>query len=302
MPTVYLSRNYSRPHVAERVRRGQWEQVRRGAYVDRVPDEPLYVRGRRLAVARIISAVGQTAADVVVCQDSAALIQGLPLLTKPQQIHIAQPSRPTRHGAPDIARHHVPVSPEESTVLHGLRVTTQERTLVDCAQALPPLAALVVADAALHVGANLTICAEILRSRAGQRGVVQAREVLKLADSGAESPGETKLRFTLLELGLPVPETQIRISTPRGVFWSDLGWREAGVLCEYDGVMKYAANGAASEAVIREKRRQDALEEEGWRVIRVDSADLRSPQALLDRIRRLMPGVPLTPRPLLHTR
>lgn len=299
LPAVHLSRHYPRPHIADRVRRGEWVQVRPGAYVDTVPGEAIYARRRRLALARIVAVADQAAAGLTFTRASAALLWGLPLRSVPTQIHVAQSSRPTGHGAPDIARHHGRPSQRQSTLRHGLPVTTLEHTLVDCAQALPPLAALIVADAALHVGADPAACAEILRSRAGQRGVVQAREILTLADAGSESPGETTLRFTLLVLGLPVPETQICVSTPAGTFWSDLGWREAGLLCEYDGVTKYGSNGTASDAVIREKRRQDAVEEEGWRVMRVVRQDLRSRPVLLRRIRRLMPGVQLTPRPLL---
>ena len=301
MPTVHLARHHSRPDTAGRVRRGEWEQVRPGAYVDVVPGEGFHARRHRLALARIIAVARQSAVDMTFIRVSAALLWGLPLLSVPAQAHLTQSSRPTAHGAPDIARHHGSIPGQQSTLRHGLPVTTLERTLVDCAQSLSPLAALIVADAALHVGADVRVCDDILRSRAGQRGVLQARRILALADAGSESPGETTLRYTLLTLGLPVPETQIRVSTPSGTFWADLGWREARLLCEYDGVTKYGSNGTASEAVIQEKRRQDAIEEEGWRVMRVVRQDLRSGPALLARVRRLMPGVHLTHHPLLPT-
>lgn len=299
LPAVHLVRNHPRPYVAERVRLGEWEQVRRGAFVDAVPHEDPHARRRRHALARILAVAELTAGTVTFNLVSAALLWGLPLHTVPTHTHVVQRSRPTNHGVADIVRHHL-VLDDQPTLRHGLSVTSLERTLVDCAQALPPLAGLIVADAALHVGADPQLCAEILAGRGGQRGVVRAREVLALADAGAESPGETALRFTLLGLGFPVPETQIRVSTPIGIYWSDLGWREARVLCEYDGQAKYGANGSATDAVILEKRRQDAVEEEGWRMLRVVREDLRSRATLFGRVRRLLPDVPRTPRPNLN--
>lgn len=167
---------------------------------------------------------------------------------------------------------------------------------------LPPLAGLIVVDAALHVGANLARCAEILDAQQHRRGVVRAREILSLADAGAESPGETMLRFTVLCLGLPAPTTQIEVPTPSGSFWSDLGWREWRLLCEYDGWAKYEANGSAVDAVLKEKRRQDVIEEEGWRVLRFVRDDLRTPPQLLRRLQRFIPaGTPIRPRPILNS-
>ena len=301
LPAVHLVRDYPRPYVVERVRRGEWEQVRRGTFVDTVAKEDPHARRRRHALARIVAVGEQTSGTVTFNLVSAALLWGLPLHTVPPQTHIVQRSRPSNHGVADIVRHRLHVADDHLTHRHGLQVTTLERTLVDCAQALPPLAGLIVADAALHIGADPQLCAEILASRRWQRGVVRAREVLALADAGAESPGETMLRFTLLGLGFPIPETQIRVSTPIGTYWSDLGWRESGVLCEYDGIAKYGANGSATAAVLLEKRRQDAVEEEGWRMLRFVRDDLRSRSALFRRVRRVLPTVPLTPRPHLNT-
>src|SRR5660397_192976 len=84
------------------------------------------------------------------------------------------------------------------------------------------------------------------------------------------------------------PETQIEIRTDLGVFWADMGWREWRLLAEYDGRAKYEANGSASEAVVQEKRRQEAIEACGWRVLRITKEDLRAPALLLRRIARLL--------------
>ena len=300
LPKVHLARHHTRSHVAEHLRTGEWEHIRAGAYVDTVPGEDPHARRRRHALGRILALAEQTSGPLIFNLVSAALLWGLPLLTMAALTHVVQRSRPTCHGAPDVVRHHLRLPSEHLTTRHGLSVTSLERTLVDCARALPPLAGLVVADAALHIGADPDLCAEILASLSGQHGVVRARGIVPLADAGAESPGETTMRFVLLQVGLPVPETQIQIPTPAGTYWADLGWRGSRLLCEYDGRTKYGMNGAATEAVLAERRRQDAIEEEGWRLLRIVREDLRSHPLLLRRVHRWMPGVALTPRPVLN--
>ena len=124
---------------------------------------------------------------------------------------------------------------------------------------------------------------------AGRRGVVVARTILDLADDVAESPGESSARFVLLRAGLPVPQTQVRVDTNLGTFWSDLGWPEWRLLAEYDGRVKYEARGSASDAVIQEKRRQSAVEEADWRMLRITKEDVDAPDRLVRRVVRAAP-------------
>ncbi|NCT92476.1 hypothetical protein GXB85_16185 [Cellulomonas sp. APG4] len=99
----------------------------------------------------------------------------------------------------------------------------------------------------------------------------------------------------MLAIGLPRPETQVPVATRLGTYWADLGWPEARVLAEYDGEAKYTD--ASRDVVVREKRREDALLDEGWRMLRLTKDDLRHPATLTRRARPLFPGIPLTPRP-----
>lgn len=74
--------------------------------------------------------------------------------------------------------------------------------------------------------------------------------------------------------------------TSRGTFWSDLGWPKWRLLLEYDGVAKY---GTGPEALLEEKRREDAVRAEGWSVLRVMREDVTRPTTLLGRIDALIP-------------
>ncbi|MBC7291709.1 MAG: hypothetical protein H5T83_10335, partial [Actinotalea sp.] len=159
-----------------------------------------------------------------------------------------------------------------------------------------------VADAALHAGASRDALAATVGRAATGRGVRRAREVLGLADEGAESAGESMARAALLAVGLPPPETQVRIQTIEGPFWADLGWRQWRVLGEYDGRAKYGRTASDPAALVREKRREDLLRDEGWRVVRLTSRDLADPTAMAARVLGVVPRSAqgsLTPRPFL---
>ena len=91
---------------------------------------------------------------------------------------------------------------------------------------------------------------------------------------------------SLLIAGLPKPTTQIPVRTRLGTFWGDLGWPEWRVLVEYDGRIKYEGG---PDALLAEKRREDAIREAGWSVLRITAQDLRDPAGLAARVRRLAP-------------
>jgi len=301
LPVVHLARDYPPSYTAARVREGAWIRVRPGAYVDASPDADRHTRGRTVALARIAALRDQLRAPYVLGHESAALLWGLPLLGNPDQTMMFAATKPTGRSV-DVVRHVHRLPPAHTTIRLGHPVTTLERTVVDCAMTLGGRAGLMVADAALHAGVPRERCLEILESMAGHRGVVVARAILDLADDGAESPGESSARFVLLRAGLPVPQTQVRVDTYLGTFWSDLGWPEWRLLAEYDGRAKYEANGSASEAVIEEKRRQDAIEEADWRVLRITKEDVNAPDRLVRRVVRAAPagaGGGLRPRAAL---
>lgn len=292
-PPVHLARDHERSVVAALVRDGTWQRVRPGAYVDAAllggPDD-----ARTLALARMSALRRQLTCDAVVSHTSAALLWGLPVLRAPTTTHITQRYSSRAGGPADLTRHRPAVGDDDVVALHGLRVTSLERTVVDCARTESIRGGVVVADAALHRGADVLRCHDLLTGMAGRRGVVRARTVLDLADDGAESAGESLARVALLAAGAPPPQTQVAAPTHLGTYWADVGWPEACVLAEYDGRGKYAGT---PDAVLREKRREDALFDAGWRLLRLVAEDLRDPATLTRRLRRLFPA--LTPRPAL---
>ena len=136
--------------------------------------------------------------------------------------------------------------------------------------------ALAVLDAALRLGADRKLMRKMLR--ATRRGVGQARRALAHATADAESPGESWCRAQIIEAGLPIPRLQHEFRDQDGfVARSDFDW--SGLLVgEFDGKVKYQKylrhGEDATDAVVREKKREDRLRRLGVMVIRWTWADL----------------------------
>lgn len=85
----------------------------------------------------------------------------------------------------------------------------------------------------------------------------------------AESPMETRLRWLLLEAGLPRPEVQHDLRDDEGQFIgrADLYYPAAGLVIEFDG-------GNHRERLITDDRRQNLLINAGFKVLRFTTPDL----------------------------
>ena len=195
--------------------------------------------------------------------------------------------------------------PPEDRVAHasGLVVTAPARTALDVASTADLSAALVVLDSAVRrelfdlvgstrVRSHYTRETSLAAARAPlEAGLPRAAtqftrghlaQVVPWADPRRESALESMSFAAMIEAGLPLPRLQVRISTPEGDFYPDFLWEDAMVIGEADGMGKYQT----PEDLVREKRRQEALEQMGYLVIRWDMRELRrNPGAVMERIR-----------------
>lgn len=293
--SILLARDLPIPVIAKALRSGEWVRIRRGAYLpvgdlpsaeSRAPQDD-----HRIHLATVAAVSAQGRGNSTISHTSAALVLGAFLWRCPSRVHLTQPISASSTRAPDIVRHKASLREDEVVIRSGIRVTSQVRTLVDCLTTMSALAGLVVADSFLAKGVDRAVAAAALAERGRCNGVRTARMVLAAGDAGAESPGETHLRFVMWASGLPRPETQVRVPTHLGDFWADLGWSRWRVLLEYDGMVKYQerADGAPSDALFREKRRQDAITEAGYKILRVTKYDLRDPDRVVRRVLALLP-------------
>lgn len=151
------------------------------------------------------------------------------------------------------------------TRLGGVLVTTPLRTALDVGRLESRDNAIAELDALLRTGeySRDELLGQIERFK-GQRGVVQLRELAPLADSRAESPGESVLRLRWLDSGaLPKPTPQIPIvdGCGREIYRIDLGVEELRFGCEYDGEAFHSAD----EDVVHDAWRRDQLDRTyGW--------------------------------------
>jgi len=122
----------------------------------------------------------------------------------------------------------------------------------------------------------------------------QLRQALTLMDAGAESPQETATRLTLIDGGLPTPQTQIIVCDECGVIVAriDMGWGEWRVGVEFDGAQHW------TDALQRSKDidRAAELSRLRWVIIRVSYDLLRNrPEVVIERVRQALrtAGCPL---------
>jgi very-short-patch-repair endonuclease len=191
--------------------------------------------------------------------------------------------RKDRHGPANVVLHSWDVTPDETCVVRGMRCTTPARTAFDIGRTLEADQAIPILDAlmnATRVKPQDVIA--LADARPNYRGVRRLRVAMQLADAGAESPQETRVRLLLCRAGLPKPETQIEFRDRYGAPFIrvDMGWRKWLVAVEYDGVQHWADRRQRSWDIDRIA----ILEAKGWTVVRVSAEMLERPDVVIARV------------------
>jgi very-short-patch-repair endonuclease len=190
-----------------------------------------------------------------------------------------------------IRRQHL--DPSDITTVGGFPATTIERTLHDLANQLGLTDAAVAIDTALRL--DLTTAAalgEDASRRAGAKGVRRYRRALAHAEPKSESPMETRLRLLLVLNGLPAPESQVNLHDSAGAFLgrADLYYPDERLAIEYDG-------SGHRETLTEDNRRQNALVNAGYRLLRFTAPDLRDPEKVACQVRDALRYPPPRPAP-----
>ncbi|MEU0496712.1 DUF559 domain-containing protein [Mycobacterium sp. NPDC006124] len=217
------------------------------------------------------------ATGATLCGPSAAAVFGTKWLDPSAPAEVV---RADRHAPAGIVVHTWELVPGEVCRVRGVAVTTPARTAFDIGRTRPIDQAIAAIDASLNATriTPLDVLA-VADAHPGVRGVARLRRVLDLADGGAESPQESKLRLLIISAGLPRPETQIEF--PRLHIRVDMGWRRWKVAVEYDGVQHWTDGGQRAWDIERLAR----LEAAGWSVVRVSAAMMSRPHLVIQRIR-----------------
>lgn len=292
-----LQRGTTDAEVRRQLRSGTLERLRRNAYATPLPaGTDNDTRHRRLVTATVPELGGGT----VLSHASAAVIWGLS--TFPCSLTRVTVTRATAgHGKRDRLVHarQAPLAADEVVERDGVRVTSLARTVVDLARSHPYEWGVAWCDQALRLGCPLEELADAVGRARRRPGNGRARSALAFADARAESPLESLSRVAIARLGLPAPVLQFEIRTPTGdlVARSDFGWPGHRLVGEADGRAKYEPGAPGNEvegrAVMREKRREQAVRAEGWWLVRWGMLEALHP----DRLGRLLRnGFELAPK------
>lgn len=288
-----LDRGLSHRRIARLVSAGTLIRLRRGCFVRAAywsgldPDGAARCRIEAYAHATLTRSGGGS----IFSHTSAARLHGLFLWQADGNIHLTVPYLPSSQAhAADVAAHTRPLAPAEVVTVGGLRATSLERTAADSCLILGYRQGLILMDHALRLGAAPEKLARYCDRYAGSAGVVTLRRVLAHADPLSESPGETLTRDLIRRLRLPPPALQFEVRTRLGTCRLDCAWPEAKVALEFDGRRKYFDYAPTAETVFNERRREKALQEMGWTVIRMEWRDLFREREFMARLQAVLTG------------
>lgn len=202
---------------------------------------------------------------------SAAAVLGSKWLPDDAPAELARIRQPS---PPGILIHTGAIAHDELRVVDDMTCTNVARTCYDIGRRQPLDTAIIRIDALLNsTDSKVSDVASIAERYPGARGIRRLRSALELADAGAESPQETRLRLVLVRGGLPRPVTQIPVTDESGRVRRriDMGWPEWTVGVEYDGRQHWTDPDAHDGDIVR----LEFLAARGWTIVRVSARQLR---------------------------
>ena len=281
---------YDDNFLRRQVRAGQIVRIRQGAYAVASVWKELDERGRHLL--RSSAVMLQYDEHIALSHDSAILAWGGPQHGLDlQDVHVTHFHGGGRRSA-GVVHHEGVCRAGDVSRARGHWVTSPGRSVLDVAALRGVEAGVVVGDDLVHRG--LTSVEELRMLALPMEfwpDTIRIRLVLDLIDGRAESVGETLIRLLCRNMHLPRPELQFPVIGPDGrlVGRSDFVWHHARLLGEFDGKVKYLRfrrpGETIEEAVLREKRREDAMREvSGYGVIRFTWADAHAQERTAARL------------------
>jgi very-short-patch-repair endonuclease len=249
-------------------RRGQIRRIVQGVYVDVAVPDSLELRAE--ALAKVLPG------DSVICRQSAAWLYGIDTaaLSDRGQVPLLEFVRPTKSRAVRTAGasgHSQTLLDDDVIEIAGLRVTSPVATAVHLARHLRRPFALSALDAMARAGlVSVYQVRDAVRRYPRHPQIVQARELARVMDARAESPGESWLRLRIIDAGFPAVVPQVQIRTPEQHFRVDLAFVRPmadgrRLALEYDSDLWHGTR----RQQVRDARRSRKIEAAGWVVLSV---------------------------------
>lgn len=279
--------------ILRAVRSRMFTRVRPGAYVDTQAyaslEEPIKHAVRARAAAR------QSKTSVVASHVSAiAMIPGVTIWDLDlSNVHLTRRDGRTGRKEAGIQQHRGKIVEGDVIGIGDIDVMAPHRALLETTTLTDVEHGLALANDMLH---KKLVTHDQLTARYALMDhwprTLTTDLVLRLADPRIESIGESRTFYAFFQHGLPTPVLQLEIRDEFGreIARLDFAWPELKVWVEFDGRVKYEKylrpGERASDAVVREKKRQELVERlTGWRCIRLTWDDLRNPSRLVALIR-----------------
>lgn len=267
------------------LRDGDLVRIRHGIYVPKELHDPMNDTQRHVLLARAAVAVQQ--GTVALCGPTAAAAHGLELLNRDLRVvHLLRLDDASTRTIAGV-KHHVMVADSSRDLVNrdGVAMTSLARTAWDVARMSSLEGGVVTVDSALHLQPDLdSTLHELHDCFVHHPGARTARLAITLADGRAANGGESYARIQFYRFHLPRPELQVSIHDQFGARAGivDFYWDEARHVTEFDGKIKYQKylrpGESPSDAVIREKRREDDIRRTGRGVSRLVWSELTRPQ------------------------
>mgnify|MGYP000875741398 CR=1 FL=1 len=292
-----LDAGYTDQQLGSGVRHGYLHRIRPGAYTLTSYWRGLTPEKQHLLTAHAV--VAQTPGTVALSHQTAMLAHGASLWGAPlDQVHVTRLDGGSPRKEAGVV-HHVSTLDDSDLVHVGEHiVVTPARAAIEAASLVGVEAGLVGADSVLNL--KLATPDELWQTYDSLSRWPQMRHVnlvVRLADPGAQSVGESRSRFLCYRFHLPRPELQYPVydgDVLVGI--SDMVWHGCRLLGEFDGRVKYGRllkpGESASDVVFQEKRREDRMREiTSYGMFRFVWHDVdQEPARAAERLRRALFG------------
>ena len=255
----------SRGAVAKRSRGGRLHRLHRGVYA---------VGHGAVGTAGILHAAVLATGDGAALSHRSAAIQWGLLGGDPRDarrsVDVITSRRPDRQRG--IRLHYTRRLPgSDVTARCGIPTTTATRTLLDLAGAVPgQVLRRAVRQAEIDGLVDLAALDARLRTESGRKGLRALRNIIGFGPARTRSELEDRTLELLRRHGFPDPSTNAMVQTPERTYEVDFLFPEQRVIIEADGD-RYHGTRLARE---QDAAKQAALEEAGYRVIRVTWAHI----------------------------
>lgn len=278
--------------------------------------------------ASLVRALARRHPNWVFCHTSAAVVWRLSVpYGRLAKVHVATPIESHYRNNSAVIFHRFS---RINYVEHdGVRVTTCERTAIDCMRTLPLASGLAVADsAARSQGWDDLYLAQRLKEEQLPKlhGITRAKLAALLVDARSESGGESIARTNIIRAGYALPELQyeVRSRTDGRPYRVDFAWMPKGhvgdansgqtgdaagtpqriIFGELDGKIKYQnsqmAPTGALDVLLAERRRESELTLASDAILRLSYEEADSITLLADKLDIF--GVPRVCEPLTFTK